>query len=161
MLKELENMNKILNQNLKIYNQEVVFLCFGSSKVIGDSIGPRVGSLLKKQRKFQNIKIFGDMNKSITAKNIFEFSEELKNKFIIVIDSAMGKRELIGDIYISNAKTKIGRALNKNIAEIGNISIKACVCEDLLNPIKNYYELKKVDINLITKLTNKIVNIIC
>jgi len=159
--KELENMREYLKQNLKNNSKEVIFLCIGSSKINGDSIGPRVGSLLKKQSKFQKNKIFGDMQKTITAKNILEIKNELKDKFTIVIDSAMGKKELIGNIYISNTKTRLGRALDKNIEEIGDISIKACICENLYDPIKNYYELKKVNINLITSLTNQIINVIC
>lgn len=161
MKKELKDVSEIIRKRLESNSKEVVFICIGSSKIIGDSIGPKVGSLLKKQSKFKDTKIFGDMQKPVTAKNISEIKEKLKDKFTIVIDSAIGKKEAVGNIYISNSKTKLGKALDKNVAEIGDISIKACVCENLYNTIKNYYELNKVDINLITKLTNQIVNIIC
>jgi len=161
--KELIIMNKYFNRILENINKEIIFLCIGSNKIIGDSVGPRVGNLLKMKNKLKKFKIFGDMENPITANNIMEIknNNKLNNKFIIVIDSAMGKKELIGNIYISNTKTKLGKALGKNLVELGDISIKACVCENLNNSLKNYYQLKKVKTDFVEKLAEEIVSVIC
>jgi len=148
-------------EKIKYLGKEKIILCIGTCNVIGDSIGPRVGTLLKKM-DLKNTTIIGDIQNNINANNVIEIVKNynLKDKYTIVIDSALGNKKLVGKIFISYNKLILGKALYKNIGNIGDVSIKACVCENLYNPIKNYYELKKVDINLIYKLTQEIINVL-
>ena len=47
--------------------------------------------------------------------------------FIIAIDAALSKEENIGKIFVISDSLKLGRGLGKNIAQIGDVSIKGVV----------------------------------
>ena len=147
-----------LKEKVKENKGRIIFLCVGTNKVIGDSIGPRVGSMLKEIIK--NEEIIGNMNNPLTYNRFYNqsFKRYLNEKFVIIIDSSLGPEEMIGEILFLENKLFFGKALYKKIYPIGDIAIKACVCKNLYNRQKNYINLKNVDINIVKNLSQKIVN---
>ena len=137
----------------------MVICCIGTPKVLGDSVAPRVAdNLLNK-----NISafIYGTTSRPITALNYKDYYKFIKDKhkdeFIIAVDCALGKKENIGAIKIIKNGVCPGKALNKNLDNIGNIGILGQV-GDIKKEV--YAELKNTPIDLIDNLVFKISDII-
>ena len=132
----------------------ITLLCIGTSKVIGDSIGPLVGTHLKQTlNTSRKIAILGDCENNIHYKNINEHINRInKNnntshkKTIIVIDSALSSKDNIGKIILQNKSLKFGEGIKKKSKNIGDISIKAVIEENTNNRLINFYKLKKASV---------------
>ena len=153
-----------IQKKIKDFSQ-VVFLCIGTDKVIGDSIGPLVGSKLQeliRDYNIFNIDIYGSLKSNVNYINIENIIKKINKYYtdacIIVIDSALSKKENIGKIYVSNTKTVLGKGLNKNKIQIGDISIKAVVGKDLKIPKYNFKNLQEISLGLILNLSNTLAN---
>ncbi len=150
-------LNNIISINNK--NNEIVFLCIGTTTIIGDSFGPNVGTLLKKfLNQNKNIKVIGDLKNAMTyneiENNIDYIKEKYSNSLIIVLDSALSARHNIGKIFVQNRGLKYAESLRKQNDYIGNISIKAVVGENANNNIENFKTLKKVSIDQVKLMCN-------
>ncbi len=160
----VDELSKLINNK-----ENIVFLCIGTKKIVGDSIGPLVGSALKHSFKFNNkIKVVGDYENNIYYQNIQESLDFINKKYtnsaIVVIDSALSSEANIGKIFVENKGLKYGEALKKYGNVVGDISIKAVVGKNLNNKIKNFYVLKKaseIKVNILANIISKgIVNVI-
>ena len=107
-------------------NMSYTFVCIGTNKIVPDSFGPRVGDKLKQVfYSSPEISVYGTMQNPVHLKNATYFLEELENKKqIILIDSAIGKREDIGNTYVNRGGMEIGKAFNQSIYFPANINIK-------------------------------------
>lgn len=157
--------NKLYVQKKNNNFSQLVFLCVGTDKVIGDSIGPLVGSkLLKLLENYNifNINIYGSLEDNVNYTNIQNIMKKINNYHkdacVIVIDSALSKKENVGKIFVSNAKTLLGKGLNKNKVEVGDISIKAVVGKDFCIPKYNFKILQDIHLGLILELSNVVAN---
>lgn len=155
-------LNNVLNR--KIYkNTNIVFLCIGTNTIVGDAFGPVVGSVLKNSlSNNRNIEILGDLTDCVTyneVKNVVRLLGcSYKNSLIIVLDSALSKKNDIGKIFIQNRGLKYAESLKKSNSIIGNISIKAVVGEDVNNSINNFKNLKNASFDDIYKMSNLVSN---
>jgi len=147
---------------------ELVFLCIGTDRITGDCFGPLVGSRLienLKEYNIFNINIYGNLENPINHENINQkinqINKKHQNACIIVIDAALSKKENIGNIYVTNEKTILGKVLNKNKFEIGDISIKAVVGRDLKMPKYNFIVLQNISLYKVMKLADTVSNGIC
>ena len=157
------NISKVLEKEINNnYNYQKVFLCVGTNKCIGDSLGPRVGEILLRKIKQNNIYIFGNIEQNVTYNNINIILEKIYNKiinpYLIIIDSALSDREYIGNIIINKKNMTIGSGLNKNDYQLGNLSIKGIVGENQNSSINNFNTLSHVSKKLIEKLSKHISN---
>ncbi len=112
-------------------NSLPVIVCVGTDSVVGDSLGPMVGTILK-ERKIPCF-IYGCLNKPITAKEVNYISEFLPkahpySKFLI-IDAAVGQKEDVGMIKLFENGINPGLGANKVLPKIGDYSIIAIVAE--------------------------------
>lgn len=111
--------------------ESYVFVCIGTNKIMYDSFGPRVGEKLQNiYYKDPNIQVLGTMNKPIHIKNAAMFLDDIqlcREKIIVLIDSALGKEENIGNTYINAGGIEIGKALGKGIYFPAHINIKTVV----------------------------------
>ena len=113
-----------LKRKIKTTKKEIMYVCIGSSKILWDSVGPRVGTLLKKEMD----NVIGDMEVNFCSKKDYFLNYiKLKGKYIIAIDAAFINEKTKDDIFITNNSIKMGAGLNKNIGKIGNIGIKALI----------------------------------
>lgn len=157
--------NKLYIQKCNKDFSQIVFLCVGTDRVIGDAIGPLVGSKLKalfKNYNIFNINIYGSLKDNVNYINVQDTIKKINNYHkdacIIVIDSALSKKENIGKIFVSNAKTMLGKGLNKNKVEVGDISIKAVVGKDLKITKYNFKNLQDISLGLILDLSETLAN---
>ena len=122
------NLSSILNDN-----KSIIFICIGTDRCTGDSLGPLVGYKIKKTIKNlpKNIYIYGSLETPVHSKNILDIVNKVyatfNNPYIVAIDSCLGKISNIGHIFINNTPLYPGLALNKNLPPIGDLSITGIV----------------------------------
>ncbi|WP_097028237.1 spore protease YyaC [Clostridium peptidivorans] len=111
-------------------NKTIVLLCIGSDRSTGDSLGPLVGHKLKFLTR-ENFYIYGNLENPVHAKNLCETIEEIhkkfKNPYIIAIDACLGSIQNIGKVCVEEKPLSPGSAMNKNLPEVGNLSITGIV----------------------------------
>lgn len=111
-------------------NRPIIFLCIGTDRSTGDSLGPLVGHKLKEVKR-KNLYIYGSLSNPIHAKNLCDILEKIRanftNPYIVAIDSSLGNFQDVGKIIIDKTPLCPGLALGKNIPPIGNMSIKGIV----------------------------------
>lgn len=136
-------------------NKKPVIVCVGSDLVLGDSLGPITGTLLKKQ----NISayVYGTLNSPVTAKEIKYAKTYLKqmhpNTVLIAIDAAVGNSGDEGIIKVINKGLKPGLGVDKNLDELGDISIIGVVAG---KSIENYNLYNLTRLNLVYKMAEQI-----
>lgn len=142
--------NKVKKQ--KEYS-EVTFLCVGTDRITGDCLGPLVGTKLielLKEYNYSNINIYGSLSQNLSYENIGEIIKNINKKsIIIVIDAALSKKENIGKIFVQKSKTVLGKSLEKNKIEIGDISIKSVVAKDYKVAKCNFKVLQNISLNAV------------
>lgn len=158
----IKQFSKYLYEERKKYF-EIVFLCIGTDRIIGDSLGPLVGTILKdKLEKYNifNITIYGNLKENICYTNIKEIlkriNKEHKNACIIVIDAALSNENNIGKIFVNREKMILGKGLNKVKVEVGDISIKAVVGKNYKLSNYNFSSLQNISLNVVLRLAHLI-----
>lgn len=137
---------------------EVTFLCVGTDRITGDCFGPLVGSKLielLKECNYSNINVYGSLEQNLSYENINKIIKSINNEsIIIVIDAALSKKENIGKIFVSNGKTILGKSLERDKIEIGDISIKSVVAKDYKIAKCNFKALQNISLNVVNTLAN-------
>lgn len=157
--KFIEDFSYIFNKvkDEKDYS-EVAFLCVGTDRITGDCFGPLVGTKLielLKEYNYSNINIYGSLSQNLSYENISEIIKNINKKsIIIVIDAALSKKENIGKIFVQKSKTVLGKSLEKNKIEIGDISIKSVVAKDYKVAKYNFKALQNISLNGVMTLSN-------
>lgn len=136
-------------------NKMPIFICIGSDLVLGDSLGPLVGTFLK--NKNIGAYIYGTLNFPITAKEVEYARTYLKqmhpNSTTIAIDAAIGNSDDIGLIRVLNKGLKPGLGVDKNLGVIGDISIIGVVAS---KSVKNCNLFNLTRLNLVYKMAESI-----
>lgn len=111
-------------------NRPIVFVCIGSDRSTGDSLGPLVGHKLQHISR-NNINVYGTLRNPIHAKNIVNILDNIDsnfmNPYIIAIDSCLGSLNNVGKIFIRKSPLIPGLALNKSLPPVGEMSITGIV----------------------------------
>lgn len=128
----LQIKNYLLSELKPILQEKrpLIFICIGTDRSTGDSLGPLVGYKLKLLNN-PNIHIYGTLENPVHAKNICKLINDIEinftNPYIIAIDSCLGTLNNIGKVFIKNSPLFPGLALNKDLPPIGNMSITGIV----------------------------------
>lgn len=148
-----------LYTNLKsqiVAKKNLVFLCIGSDRSTGDSLGPMVGERLNKLRR-KNIHIFGTLEQPVHAENLSdtlsEIKSTIKNPYIIAIDACLGSIDNVGKVIIKKSSLTPGLALNKDLPKVGNMSILGIVN---ISSNLDFMVLQNTRLYTVMKLTDSI-----
>ncbi len=118
-----------LNGFSQNFTSAPVILCIGSDLAIGDSLGPIVGTMLK--RKGFCGSLYGTLKNPVTAKEVKYLNEFLKkthpNAPVIAIDAAVGDDSDVGLIKVTDGALKPGSGANKKLGKVGDVSILGIV----------------------------------
>lgn len=137
-------------------SRPIVFICIGSDRSTGDSLGPLVGYKLKYLSR-NNIYIYGTLDNPIHAQNIIRILDEIKfnfkNPYIIAIDSCLGSLNNIGKIFIQKKPLLPGLALNKQLPPVGEMSITGIVN---ISGSFEFLVLQNTRLNTVMKLADSI-----
>lgn len=125
---------------------DYTFVCIGTNRIISDSFGPRVGKKLKQVfYKNENINVYGTIENPIHLKNVEYFLKKIENKNqIILIDSAIGRKEDIGNTYVNRGGMEIGKAFNHSIYIPANINIKTVIGAKEYMPNYSIYQIEQI-----------------
>lgn len=111
-------------------NRPIIFLCIGSDRSTGDSLGPLVGYKLRYLKR-KNIHIYGSLLSPVHSKNLNDILEKIysnfNNPYIIGIDACLGRFQNVGKVFIEKKPLHPGLAMNKNLPAVGDMSITGIV----------------------------------
>lgn len=111
--------------------KKIIFLCIGTDRATGDSLGPLVGYKLKSLPLPENILILGTLEKPVHAKNLKEnidwINKYEKESLIVAIDASLGEKEYINYINIGEGGIKPGAGIKKNLPYVGDLHITGIV----------------------------------
>ena len=98
--------------------RELVFLCIGSDRITGDSLGPLIGYQLSPycSRVFH---VYGTLDDPVHALNLPDL--------LVAIDASLGSRRHQGYITIGNGAIRPGAGAGKTLPEVGDIFITGIV----------------------------------
>lgn len=154
-----ELLQKISEQ--KQHRQPLVFLCIGSDRATGDSLGPIVGYKLT-QRRFPSAYIYGTLERPVHAKNlekiINEIHETFEQPFIVAIDASLGKASHIGYFTLGEGALRPGAGVGKELPQVGNLYITGIV--NLSGFLENSL-LQTTRLHTVMSLADKISTGIC
>ena len=125
-----KHFSRLLKQLTKP-EQTLIFLCIGSDRATGDSLGPLIGPKLKLQQPLHPYLVYGTLEEPVHAKNL-ETTMELihrrhKNPFIIAIDASLGSASHIGYYTLATGSLKPGAGVGKDLLMVGDVSITGIV----------------------------------
>ena len=122
---------KLVNQvQIETDKKEILFLCIGSDRSTGDSLGPLVGHLLSKREQV-DLNVIGTLTMPVHAMNLSNILKQIRNEYadsiVIAIDASLGKREHISQITLSKGPVFPGLGVNKKLESVGDIAITGIV----------------------------------
>lgn len=134
--------------------KNIVFMCIGTDRSTGDSLGPIIGYKLS-HLSYTNIAVIGSLEEPIHAKNLDEkvacINSIYENPFIVAIDACLGHNENIGNINISKGPIYPGAGVNKTLLPVGNINITGIVNA---SGYMEYFVLQNTRLNLVMKMAD-------
>ncbi|MBU5478434.1 spore protease YyaC [Eubacterium sp. MSJ-13] len=120
-------------------DKNLVILCIGSDRVIGDCLGPLVGHKLSSLFKNSDIHVYGTLKNPVHAKNlditIKKIRASIQNPYIIALDSSLGTNSHVGCVTLGKGALHPGIGTGKNLPHVGDIFITGIVNESGLNNI--------------------------
>ncbi len=132
-----------------------IIVCVGSDMVLGDSLGPLVGTMLKKKQV--SAYVYGTLNYPITAKEVDYAKKYLKlmhpESVVVAVDAAVGNGDDVGLLRVLNRGLKPGLGVDKDLEAIGDVSVIGIVASKSL---KNYNLFNLTRLNLVYRMAEKI-----
>jgi len=111
-------------------SDSLIFLCIGSDRATGDSLGPLIGHKLE-QHPNRNYFVYGTLEAPVHAKNLTAVVEEIhcrhRNPYIIAIDASLGKQAHIGYYTLGIGALKPGAGVGKELLAVGDAFITGIV----------------------------------
>ncbi len=114
-----------------------VILCIGTDRIIGDSLGPMVGSMLQKESG-GILPVYGTLQHPVHALNLNQINDQIKKKhpdrIVIAIDASLGDRHEVGSVYVRSGGLHPGAGVSKTLPSTGDISITGIAAPDSRQP---------------------------
>lgn len=108
----------------------VLFLCIGTDRSTGDSLGPLIGYKLSSSR-LKRCLVLGTLEEPVHAMNLEQYRRVLENQLpeflVVAVDASVGSREHVGYITLGKGPLKPGLGVCKELQEIGDLFITGIV----------------------------------
>ncbi len=142
--------------------KDIVFLCIGTDRSTGDSLGPLTGyKMSKNYKRFKNVYVYGTLEEPVHAKNLSDKIKEIQKRhispFIIAIDACLGKVDRVGYITVAPGPLKPGAGVKKSLPEVGNLHITGIVN---LGGFMEYIVLQNTRLNLVMNMAETLADAI-
>ena len=139
-----------------VTRRPIVFVCIGTDRSTGDSLGPLVGSILA-EKELQSFYVYGTLDEPIHAVNLADKLLEINtihaNPYIIGIDACLGRIKNVGVIQVGNGPVKPGAGVNKDLPAVGDIHITGIVN---VSGFMEFFVLQNTRLNLVMKMAKTI-----
>lgn len=120
---------KYIHMQSKFWN-ELVFLCIGSDRITGDSLGPLIGDRLQ-MLQLPDTTVYGTLEDPVHALNLEETMRQIRkthpHPLLIAIDASLGTRKHLGYITLGNGPLFPGAGVHKTLPPVGDIFITGIV----------------------------------
>ena len=141
-------------------NSDIVFLCIGSDRYVGDSLGPLVGSMLKESQV--PFRVYGTLKDPIHAFNLkdvlMDIKKQMKKPLIISIDASLGSKDEVGYILFKEGSLTPGTALRKMLPKVGDYHFVGIV--NYIDPLPTSQFLNDTRLYTVMNLAKTIVKVI-
>lgn len=141
----------LLEQQTSLASREIVILCIGSDRYIGDALGPLVGSYLEENT---DSIVYGSLEQPVHARNLVEVIAKIQGEYyqpiIIAIDACLGKSYEIGNVEVWPGSLAAGVAVGTSLPSIGHISIVGVVNA---SGYIGYLDLQNTPLSVVVKLS--------
>lgn len=109
---------------------ELVFLCIGSTRITGDSLGPYIGEHLS-SLNLPNTSVYGTLYQPVHALNLEYTIKKIYTihpaPLLVAIDASLGSRQHLGYITLGKGALYPGAGVHKNLPPVGDISITGII----------------------------------
>jgi putative sporulation protein YyaC len=130
----------------------IAFVCIGTDRSSGDSLGPMVGTLLQ-EAGYPHV--IGTLEMPCDASNIsLRLMEIPLPCTVIAIDACLGQSLSVGLFQVSNQPIFPGKSVGKVLPQVGDYTIAAIVNAD--GP-KRYAVLQTTSLYVVMKMAREIV----
>ncbi|MED4207279.1 spore protease YyaC [Neobacillus mesonae] len=140
----------------EVTSRPIVFVCIGTDRSTGDSLGPLIGTLLN-EKKLQSFYVYGTLDEPIHAVNLEDKLKEIQmkhsNPYIIGIDACLGRTKNVGVIQVGNGPVKPGAGVNKELPAVGDMHITGIVN---VSGFMEFFVLQNTRLNLVMKMAKAI-----
>ena len=120
----------ILEEMQKKGKTEVLFLCIGTDRSTGDSLGPLIGYKLK-ERGMKNARVLGTLEEPVHAMNLPLCMEQLRERcpdaLVVAVDASVGSAEHVGYVTLGQGPLKPGLGVSKDLDAVGDLFITGIV----------------------------------
>jgi putative sporulation protein YyaC len=135
----------------KLTARSVVFVCIGTDRSSGDSLGPLVGTLLQEEGYPY---VIGTLEAPCDASNLSQRLLEIPQQTtVIAIDACLGQPLSVGLFQVSNQSMYPGKSVGKVLPAVGDYTIAAIVNAD--GP-KHYAILQTTSLRLVMQMSKEI-----
>ena len=120
----------IEEEKLRQGKRGVVFLCIGTDRSTGDSLGPLIGYKLRKM-EVSGASVFGTLERPVHAMNLEDYVRGIQSCYhdclVVAVDASVGNREHIGYLTLGKGALKPGLGVSKELQAVGDIFITGIV----------------------------------
>ena len=125
------HLNRLIEEVRRTEEKEkILFLCIGSDRSTGDSLGPLIGYKLE-QNPQPDRRVIGTLSRPVHAVNLADTVEEIQKQYsnhvVIAIDASIGLREQVGTISLGKGAIQPGLGVSKKLSKVGDIFITGVV----------------------------------
>lgn len=110
--------------------EKVLFLCIGTDRCTGDSLGPLIGHQLMRVKK-RDWEILGTLHQPVHALNLKETMQQVEEAYgeyvVVAIDASLGRLRQVGRISVGRGAIQPGQGLKKDLKAVGDIYITGVV----------------------------------
>lgn len=137
-------------------DRPLVFLCIGSDRATGDSLGPLVGQRLSDalNRTTKKTAVYGTLYQTVHAGNLADTLTKIQNRFsdpyIIAIDASLGIAEHVGYVTLGNGSLRPGIGVSQALPSAGDIHITGIVNYTTQN---NHLTLQTTNLRTVMELS--------
>lgn len=126
---------ELIEEEMERGKQGIIFLCIGTDRSTGDSLGPLIGYKLQEQqrggKRLKKALVFGTLDRPVHAMNLEQYQEFLAKNFpdrvLVAVDASVGNKEHIGYVTVGKGSLKPGLGVSKDLHEVGDIFITGIV----------------------------------
>ncbi|MCG0238444.1 MAG: spore protease YyaC [Firmicutes bacterium] len=131
---------------------EIVVVCIGTDRSIGDALGPLVGSLLLEQGPAP-FRVLGTLEEPVHAGNLGEVVARLEGEYrrplVVGVDACLGRSESVGYVTVGRGPVRPGAGVNKSLPPVGQVAVTGVVN---VGGFMEYFVLQNTRLNLVMRM---------
>ncbi len=151
-----DSLYELVCSSLKRGYKCIVFVCIGTDRSTGDSLGPLIGYKMNDLR-YNNIYVHGNLDEPVHAKNIDRVMEHVASCYekplVVAVDACLGKMDHIGFVTIGEGSIKPGSGVKKDLAPVGDMYITGIVN---FGGFMDYLILQNTRLSIVMKMADMI-----